>query len=119
MIATGPDPETVAAQRRAARESLLFTLSTPAYWPALEHRGWREIGERLRDYTRQGRWQEMDALVSDEIVEAFVPAAPYEEIADVILEQYGDVADRVLFPVPANSADDESARRAIEKLRAA
>ena len=61
----------------------------------------------------------MDGLVPDEFVEAFVPAAPYEEIADVILEQYGDVADGVLFPVPASSDDDSAACRAIERLRAA
>jgi len=119
MIATGSTPEAVAHQRQAARESLIFTLSTPAYWPALEHHGWLEVGQQLRDYTRQGRWQEMDGLVPDEIVEAFVPAAPYEEIADVLLEQYADVADGVLFPVPASPDDDPAARRAIERLRAA
>ena len=119
MIATGPTPEAVAAQRTAARESLVFTLSTPAYWPALEHHGWLEVGQQLRDYTRQGRWQELDGLVPDEIVEAFVPAAPYEEIADLLLEQYADVADRLLFPVPADPDNDEAARRVIEKLRAA
>lgn len=119
MIATGPNAEAVAAQRQAARETLVFTLSTPAYWPALKHHGWLEVGERLRDYTRQGRWQEMDGLVPDEIVEAFVPAAPYEEIADLLLEQYADVADRLLFPVPADPAEDAAVQRVIEKLRAA
>ena len=107
------------SQRQAARESLVFTLSTPAYWPALEYHGWLEVGHALRDYTRQGRWQEMDGLVPDEIIEAFVPAAPYDEIAELLLEQYAGVADRVLFPVPSDPADDEDARRAIEKLRAA
>ena len=40
------------------------------------------------------------------------------EIADVLLEKYTGVADRVLFPVPADPANDDAARRAIEKLRA-
>jgi len=119
MIATGRSAAAVRAQRQAARESLVFTLSTPAYWPALEYHGWLEVGHALRDYTRQGRWQEMDGLVPDEIIEAFVPAAPYDEIAELLLEQYAGVADRVLFPVPSDPADDEDARRAIEKLRAA
>ena len=119
MIATGPSTGAVSAQRKAARESLVFTLSTPAYWPALAHHGWLEVGHKLRDYTREGRWQEMDGLVPDEIVEAFVPAAPYDEIAELLLEQYAGIADRVLFPVPADPVNDEAARRAIEKLRAA
>ena len=81
--------------------------------------GWRDVGEKLRQYTREGRWAEMDGLVTDEIMRTLVPAAPYDEIADVLLESYADVADRILFPVPPDPADDDAARRAIEKLRAA
>jgi probable F420-dependent oxidoreductase len=117
LVATGPTAAAVEAQRRAARETLVFTLSTPAYWPALEYHGWLDVGERLRDYTRAGRWQEMDALVSDELIETFVPSAPYDEIADLLLEQYGDVADRILFPVPEDPAHDDAARKAVERLR--
>ena len=118
LIATGPTSQAVAESLRGAREALVFTLSTPAYWPTLEYHGWREVGEKLRQYTREGRWQEMDALVSDEIASALVPTAPYEEIADVLLEQYAGVADRLLFPVPPDPADDAAARKAIERLRA-
>ena len=118
MIATGTDAAAVAEQRRKARESLVFTLSTPAYWPALEHHGWLEVGHQLLEATRAGRWQEMDAMVPDEIIEAFVPAATYDEIADVVLEQYRDVAEAILFPVPVDPADDDAARKAIEALSA-
>jgi probable F420-dependent oxidoreductase len=118
MIATGPTPEAVAAALRDARQSLVFTLSTPAYWPALEYHGWLEVGHALRDATRAGKWQEMDALVPDEIIETFVPAATYDEIPALLLEQYGEVADRILFPVPADPADDAAARKAIEALSA-
>lgn len=116
MIATGATAEAVAEERRRAREALVFTLSTPAYWPALEHHGWLDVGHALRDATRAGRWQEMDGLVPDEIIEAFVPAATYDDIPDLLIEQYGDVADGILFPVPNDPADDEAARRAIEAL---
>jgi len=118
LIATGPTKEAVASELRKARETLVFTLSTPAYWPALDHHGWLEVGHALRDATRAGKWQEMDALVPDEIVEAFVPAATYDEIAPLLLEQYGDVADRILFPVPDDPANDAAARKAIEALLA-
>ena len=36
---------------------------------------------------------------------------------EILLDQYGGVADRILFPVPADSKNDEAARRAIEKLQ--
>ncbi|MEM7410899.1 MAG: TIGR03617 family F420-dependent LLM class oxidoreductase [Myxococcota bacterium] len=118
LIATGPDADTVARERRKARETLVFTLSTPAYWPALEHHGWKAVGETLRDYTREGRWAEMDGVLPEEVVEAFVPTATYAEIADRVLAQYGGTCERILFPVPEDPAQDAAAREAIRALRA-
>ena len=39
------------------------------------------------------------------------------EIADILLEEYDDVAERILFPVPSDPRNDEAARRVIEKLQ--
>jgi hypothetical protein len=118
LIATGATRDAIDQEIRGARESLVFTLSTPAYWPTLEYHGWREVGEKLRQYTREGRWQEMDELVSDEVASTLIASAHYDEIADVLLDQYKGVADRILFPVPADPANDDAARKVIEKLRA-
>jgi len=118
LIATGQDRKDVEAGLRAARETLVFTLSTPAYWPVLEYHGWLEVGKKLRDYTREGKWAEMNDLVSDEMIETLVVAAPYDEIAEVLLERYSGIADRVLFPVPVETADEAAAKKAIERLRA-
>ncbi len=117
MIATGATREEVEVETQAARESLVFTLSTPAYWPTLEYHGHREVGEKLREYTREGRWSEMNDLVTDEILRIFVPAGTYDEIADVLLELYDDVAERILFPVPKDPKHDDAVRRVIERLQ--
>jgi probable F420-dependent oxidoreductase len=117
MIATGANAKEVEAEIQAAREALVFTLSTPAYWPALEYHGWRHVGESLRQYTREGKWAEMNDLVTDEILHAFVPAGTYDEIADILLEEYDDVAERILFPVPKDPKNDAAARKAVAKLQ--
>jgi probable F420-dependent oxidoreductase len=117
MIATGATAEEVESEIQAARESLVFTLSTPAYWPALEYHGWRDVGEALREYTRAGKWAEMNDLVTDEILKTFVPAGTYDEIADILLAEYDDVAERILFPVPKDPKNDAAAREAIAKLQ--
>lgn len=117
MIATGATSAEVEAEVQAAREALVFTLSTPAYWPALEYHGWKHVGEALRQYTREGRWAEMNDLVTDEIMQAFVPSGTYDEIADILLEEYDDVAERILFPVPTDPKNDAAARKAIERLQ--
>lgn len=119
MIATGATQAEVDAEVQAAREALVFTLSTPAYWPTLEYHGLKHIGESLRQYTREGKWAEMNDLVTEEILDIFVPQGTYDEIADILLEQYDDIADRILFPVPPDPKNDAAVRKVIEKLQGA
>jgi probable F420-dependent oxidoreductase len=118
LIATGRDAAAVAREREHARELLTFLYSTPAYWPTLELFGWREVGERLHRLTREGKWGEMAGAISDEMLDALVPAGPYAKIAEVVLDWYGGLATRINFPLPTDPADDALAARAIAELRA-
>ena len=59
----------------------------------------------------------MTGAVSDAMLDALVPRAPYGEIAPVLKDWYGGLATRLTFPVPADPADDAAAARAIEALR--
>lgn len=79
----------------AARRTIGFYASTPTYRPVLEHHGWGEVGEALSDHARHGRWDEMTALVSDAMLEAFaVVAEPAALRTD--LERHADgLLDRV------------------------
>jgi probable F420-dependent oxidoreductase len=117
LVATGRDQVAVDAALKSARETLVFTLSTPAYWPVLEYHGWLEVGQRLRDLTRAGAWGEMDAAVSDEMIDTLVVSGTYEVIAERILTQYAGLAEGVLFPVAPDSENDDAARKAIEEIR--
>jgi probable F420-dependent oxidoreductase len=118
LIATGRDQAAIDAALKSARETLVFTLSTPAYWPVLKYHGWLEVGHRLRDLTRAGAWDEMDAAVSDEIIDTLVVSGSYDVIAEHILAQYAGLADSVLFPVAPDRENDDAARKAIEEIRA-
>jgi alkanesulfonate monooxygenase SsuD/methylene tetrahydromethanopterin reductase-like flavin-dependent oxidoreductase (luciferase family) len=117
-VATGRDAAAVAREREHVRELLTFLYSTPAYWPTLDLFGWRDVGERLHRLTREGKWGEMAGAVSDEMLDALVPQAPYSGIAAVLKDWYGGLATRINFPVPADPADDALAARAIAELRA-
>lgn len=110
LIATGATAADVALELERAREQLAFTLSTPAYWPVLEHHGWRSVGEALRTCSREGRWTDMNGLVTDEILQTLVPHGTYDVIADILLEAYDDVAQRIVFPIPEDPAHDETVR---------
>lgn len=117
LTATGKDQATVAAEWEKQRNLLGFLYSTPAYWPSLELFGWQDKGQQLLDMTRSGNWQEMSNIITDDMLEKFVPRGTYDEIASVYQARYGDLTRRITFPMPENPADDQLAARAIARLK--
>jgi len=51
----------------------------------------------LHELSKEGKWMEMAGLITDEMIEALTVRAPPADLADEILDKYGDVADRVLL----------------------
>ena len=118
LVATGATQADADRAREERRSLLAFLYSTPAYARSLELFGWSECGERLHALSREGRWQEMPALVSDAMLDALVPTAPYAGIADLLRDGFGDLADRIAFPMPDDPAHDSEAAAAVNRLRA-
>ncbi len=117
LVITGATDEELAAQREHVRGLLGFLYSTPAYWRSLELFGWKPVGERLHQLSRDGRWGEMSDAIDDVMLDCLAPQGRYSEIADVLGEAYGDLAARINFPVPGDPARDRDAARAIAALR--
>jgi probable F420-dependent oxidoreductase len=118
MVATGPDAASVAKEREAARDVLAFTYSTPAYWGTLEHHGWGDVGRALQAKTRAGDWAGMRTLLSDDMLDALVPSAPFGAVAGLIRARYAGVADGISLRMPAEAAHDAAFSRVVEALRA-
>jgi probable F420-dependent oxidoreductase len=117
LVATGPTAEAVQQAREQTRELFAFLYSTPAYWPALEIYGSRELGERLHALSREGRWSELAPLIPDELLDTMVPCAPYGEIAALLVDRYRDLATHITFPAPETPDRDEQVRSVIASLR--
>jgi probable F420-dependent oxidoreductase len=106
LVSTGPDEAAVAQARESARELYGFLFSTPSYWPSLELYGWGDKGPSLREMTRSGKWGEMKAAITDEMLDTLSPSAPYGRIADVLRERFAGLATRITFPVPDDASLD-------------
>ncbi|MDO8861500.1 TIGR03617 family F420-dependent LLM class oxidoreductase [Haliea sp. E1-2-M8] len=117
LIATGRDEQAVAEAWERQRRLLGFLYSTPAYWPSLELFGWQDKGQQLLDLTREGRWPDLGNIVTDTMLEQFVPRGSYAEIADVLRARYAGLAHSITFPMPEDPADDTLAATAIARLR--
>ena len=117
LMALGASDVELREARDGARQLLGFLYSTPAYWPSLDLFGWRERGERLHALSRAGSWDAMGDVVSDEMLETFVPSARYGEIPDLLRERYAALTDWLTFPMPEDPARDPEASRAIAALQ--
>jgi probable F420-dependent oxidoreductase len=106
-LATGAGAADVAASREHHRRLLGFLLSTPAYRRSLELFGWSDVGERLQRMTRDQAWGELAAVVTDEVLDAFVPQATWDDLPNVIASWFAGLADGVILPVPTDPADDD------------
>jgi alkanesulfonate monooxygenase SsuD/methylene tetrahydromethanopterin reductase-like flavin-dependent oxidoreductase (luciferase family) len=116
LVATGPNREQTLSDREKQRRLLSFLYSTPAYWPSLELFGWGERGPRLRQLTREGKWDEMPDVISDEMLDELLPTAPFAEIADVLRDRYADLATMITFPLPEDPALDPQLATVITRL---
>jgi probable F420-dependent oxidoreductase len=103
FIATGADEAAVEKMRDYIRFRIAFYCSTRSYWAVLRLHGMEELGERLRPYPEQGRWSEMAALISDEVVELFATVGTHEQIAGKIEARYGGLVDAISMFIPTDT----------------
>jgi probable F420-dependent oxidoreductase len=95
LVVTADSDEKLEASRAAARKQLAFYGSTPAYRPTLACHGWQDLHDELNALSKQGRWEEMAGLVSDEMLEAVAVVGPRDQIARKLRERLSGIADGV------------------------
>jgi len=110
LVVTADDEEKFEASKLAARKQLAFYGSTPAYKPTLECHGWGDVHTELNAMSKQGRWDEMTDLISDEILEAIAVVGTRQGIANKLTKRLEGIADSVSLthnrcPDPAHWAD--------------
>jgi probable F420-dependent oxidoreductase len=119
FIATGPDEATVTARREDARRQIAFYGSTRAYRPVFEHHDWPDLSPALGRLVAQGRWNDLPALISDEVLDTFCTTAPYDTLAPAIAKRIGGLVDSINLPCPDPSASaDDQFGQALTNLRA-
>ena len=95
FLATGPDDAMVATRFEWVRSRVAFYGSTPAYWPVLAAHGLDDLGHELNQMTRQGRWTEMAARVSDDVVRLFAAVGRHDEIVAALAARYTGLVDTI------------------------
>lgn len=117
LVVTGRDEKEWAASRTGVAKQIAFYGSTPAYRGVLELHGWGPLQSELNALSKQGQWDAMGELITDEILDEFAVVAEPASVAGAIKARYGGLLDRVLCTLPF--ADDAEREAWMAELRAA
>ena len=94
FIISGKDEATFEAQKLAAKNRIAFYGSTPAYKEVLGVHGWGDMQSKLNAMSKQGEWQAMGQMITDEMLNTFGVMGEPETLVSEIKRRYGDIADR-------------------------
>jgi probable F420-dependent oxidoreductase len=118
LVATAPDRGGLAERIQDVRARVAFYASTPTYLAVFESEGHGETARQLQILSRAQRWEEMPALVSDEMLGAYAVIGTHEEIAGKLTARYRALATHLEFTIPRGStADGELVRALITDLK--
>jgi probable F420-dependent oxidoreductase len=95
FVITGPDETALRAAMERVRRRIAFYASTRTYRPILVLHNLDDLGAALHRLSIEGRWEEMPALVADDVVRLFAVCAPYCDIAGAIAARFGGLADTI------------------------
>jgi probable F420-dependent oxidoreductase len=117
-MAAGRTEADVEAERERQRRLFAFLYSTPAYGRTLELYGWTDLAGELQALIRADRWDDLPALVTDDLLDALVPTGTYDQLAPVLLARFADLADGLLLGPQPDEANDEAVTALVTGLRA-
>jgi probable F420-dependent oxidoreductase len=108
LVATAAGEAELATRVRDVRARLAFYISTPSYRPAVEYHGLGELARELSLLARAQEWEKMPGLVSDEILNTFAVIGTHDEIADRLLQRFGDVVTNCEFSIAVKGPADKA-----------
>ena len=118
FVVSGNDERELERASIGTRKQIAFYGSTPAYRPVLELHGWGDLQDRLNALSKQGQWDEMGTLITDEVLNTFAVVGEPERIAPELTRRYGDVIQRISFYAPYKS-DPERWSKVMADLQSA
>jgi probable F420-dependent oxidoreductase len=96
MTATGDTEEEIETERDKLRLRLAFYGSTPGYAKVFETHGWDDLQPRLNRLFAAKDRLGMAAAISDEVLDTLTVSAPWDGLAQALMNRYRGVATRVV-----------------------
>jgi len=95
IVITADDEAELARIKLAVKKQLAFYGSTPVYRATLDCHGFGDLHTELNRLSKLGRWDDMTALISDDLLETIAVVGPRTSIAAGIRDRLAGIADAV------------------------
>ncbi|MGF1598738.1 MAG: TIGR03617 family F420-dependent LLM class oxidoreductase [Acidimicrobiales bacterium] len=99
------------------RKQIAFYGSTPAYRPVLDLHGWGDLHGEWNALSKQGRWDDMADLVSDDLLDAMAVVGSPAEVAAELYRRFDGVVDRLRFNVPGDTPSPAAFAELVSAMR--
>ncbi len=120
LVATAATEEELVPKIRDARARIAFYASTPSYIAAFEHLDLADLTNACKVLSREQRWEELPAHITDNILEQFAVIGTYDEIADKLIKRFGHLVTNIEFSIAAKTdAERETLADMARKIQAA
>jgi len=118
FMALGRNEEEVEKAKQKLRSQIAFYASTRSYHGVLAHHGWDDVGAGLHRLSVAGKWAEMPALITEEMLEEWAIISTYEHLAEAIrVKAEGLYRTITLVLVDEARRDPDRMRVAVERLQ--
>jgi probable F420-dependent oxidoreductase len=116
---TGEDEQELEEAKALIRRHVSFYAATRTYFSVLEHHGWLDTGEQLVRLSQEGRWDDLESLVTDEMLEELTIVGTFNELPAKIRQRFGGLVTSVnLVFGPPYQELQERQRRMFRRLGA-
>lgn len=117
-VVAGLDEEAFMRSKNAVKMQLAFYASTPAYENILAIHGWQDVHEKANRLSKEGKWQEMGELMSDEMLNTFaIVCEDYNDVAAGLKQRYAGLVDS--WQCTVELADNDAQSQLVRAARQA
>jgi probable F420-dependent oxidoreductase len=118
---SSPSAPMRARYERRCRRSSSTSRSTPRRAPTTpcsRSHGWEDVGLELHRLSREGKWQEMPALITDDMLAEWAIIATYDQLAAELRARCDGIFSTLLLDLPHRLRRDEArVRELVQTLR--
>ncbi len=106
FLAVARDADGVEKARQELKQHIAFYASTRTYHAVLRFHGWEDLGTELHQMSRDGRWKEMPALITDPMLDEWAVTSTADDLAAALARRCTGVFDTLLLDLPGSLRRD-------------